>query len=230
MPVISAEPVQTNCYRVSFMVCNGLIENVIVTPDGLYSLSYIKNCQMVTNTGRILNIAQNRASPNKSYFLFDCSKDMSSKKERVYFFQIQYIKDITENDAYRIAVKHGFEGTVEEWLASLRGDPGKSAYELAVDCGFSGTEEEWLDSIRGIPGLSAYEVAVKNGFTGTEAEWLKSLKGDSGDPGKSAYELAKDHGYTGTEEEWLASIGDTTALKKDVDLIKDNLEWVPSMN
>lgn len=26
-------------------------------------------------------------------------------------------------DAYGVAVKNGFEGTVEEWLASLRGDP-----------------------------------------------------------------------------------------------------------
>ena len=33
-------------------------------------------------------------------------------------------------DAYGVAVKNGFEGTVEEWLESLKGekgDPGKSA-------------------------------------------------------------------------------------------------------
>ena len=27
-------------------------------------------------------------------------------------------------DAYTIAVMHGFEGTIEEWLASLKGEPG----------------------------------------------------------------------------------------------------------
>lgn len=46
--------------------------------------------------------------------------------------------------AYEIAVKDGFEGTEEEWLASL---DGKSAYELAVENGFEGTEEEWLESL-----------------------------------------------------------------------------------
>ena len=33
-----------------------------------------------------------------------------------------------------------------------QGPPGKSAYEIAVDSGFKGTEEEWLDSLRGEPG------------------------------------------------------------------------------
>lgn len=54
--------------------------------------------------------------------------------------------------------------------------PGKSAYEIAVDNGFEGTEEEWLASLRvTTPGKSAYEIAVDNGFEGTEAEWLESL-------------------------------------------------------
>lgn len=49
--------------------------------------------------------------------------------------------------AYEIAVKHGYEGTEEEWLESLRGDIGpigKSAYQSAVDNGFEGTEAEWV--------------------------------------------------------------------------------------
>lgn len=32
------------------------------------------------------------------------------------------------------------------------GEPGKSAYEIAVDNGFDGTEEEWLASLKGDPG------------------------------------------------------------------------------
>lgn len=32
------------------------------------------------------------------------------------------------------------------------GPPGKSAYDIAVDSGFQGTKEEWLDSLRGEPG------------------------------------------------------------------------------
>ena len=34
--------------------------------------------------------------------------------------------------AYGIAVKHGFKGTEEEWLASLRGEAGAKA-ELTYD-------------------------------------------------------------------------------------------------
>jgi hypothetical protein len=35
------------------------------------------------------------------------------------------VPGVIYSDAYTIAVKNGFDGTVEEWLASLKGDPGK---------------------------------------------------------------------------------------------------------
>lgn len=54
--------------------------------------------------------------------------------------------------AYEVAVSHGYQGTVEEWLASLKGVQGSSAYELAVSHGFQGTEEEWLSSLHGHDG------------------------------------------------------------------------------
>ena len=50
--------------------------------------------------------------------------------------------------AYDVAVQHGFQGTEEEWLASLKGDKGEkgySAYEIAVQHGYRGTEAQWLD-------------------------------------------------------------------------------------
>lgn len=56
---------------------------------------------------------------------------------------------------------------------------GLSAYEIALKNGFEGTEEEWLASLIGSNGLSAYEIAVKHGFKGTEKEWLESLQGTS---------------------------------------------------
>lgn len=40
--------------------------------------------------------------------------------------------------AYEIAVKHGFQGTEEEWLESL------TAFQMAKDAGFDGTFEEWV--------------------------------------------------------------------------------------
>jgi hypothetical protein len=115
--------------------------------------------------------------------------------------------------AYELAVKHGFEGTEEEWLnAIVRGEPGytpklgvdyfngESAYELAVKNGFKGTEKEWLASIvigkdgytpiKGVDyvdGLSAYEIAQKGGYKGTEAEWLASLNGKDGENGGAFY-------------------------------------------
>lgn len=52
--------------------------------------------------------------------------------------------------AYSIAVRNGFKGTEEEWLASLVGPEGKSAYEIAVEQGFNGTVEEWMEQIGGI--------------------------------------------------------------------------------
>lgn len=82
------------------------------------------------------------------------------------------------------------------------GKDGESAYEIAVKNGFEGTEEEWLESLKGEPGApgpagrdgkSAYAIALQEGFDGSEAEWLESLKGapgpagekgDKGDPGQ----------------------------------------------
>lgn len=112
--------------------------------------------------------------------------------------------------AYEIAVKHGYEGTEEEWIKSLTpkggaggGGNGKSAYELAVQEGYQGTLQEWLKSLVGKDGADAYEVAKKAGYTGSREEWLKTLIGATG---LSAYELAKAEGYEGSLTEWLASL------------------------
>lgn len=64
------------------------------------------------------------------------------------------------------------------------GTNGESAYELAVEKGYNGTLEEWLASLKGINGTngkSAYELAVEKGYNGTLDEWLTSLKGTDGD-------------------------------------------------
>lgn len=58
------------------------------------------------------------------------------------------------------------------------GAPGKSNYERAkVLDGFEGTEEEYLASLHGAPGESIYEMAVRKGFIGSEEAYLKSQKG-----------------------------------------------------
>lgn len=91
--------------------------------------------------------------------------------------------------AYQLAIIAGFEGTEEEWLASLQG---QSAYDLAVLVGgFEGSEEEWLASLQG---LSAYQVAVQNGFLGTEEEWLISLRAASNPDDYGVVDM--DYGFT----------------------------------
>lgn len=107
--------------------------------------------------------------------------------------------------AFELALAQGFEGTVDEWLASLKGadgaagvngthgqdgKDGKSAYRLALDAGFSGTLAQWLTSLNGTDG--------KNGRHGVD--------GLNGHDGKSAYDLARDAGYTGSLSEWLQSL------------------------
>ena len=212
MPIIGSEPIQKNYYRLTITMGGGIVDNILVTPDGLYSVYFIKEGRYYNATGRIPKIVIDYCNPNRSFILFDYSADRSACRERLYFSQVQLIKDVTPNSAYKIAVEHGFVGTVEDWLESLHGDPGKSAYDIAVECGFTGTKEEWLETIKGPKGddgRSAYQIAVAHGYTGTEAEWLESLKGKDGAPGKdglSAYELAVQHGYTGTEAEWLESL------------------------
>lgn len=49
--------------------------------------------------------------------------------------------------AYELAVQHGYDGTLEDWLQSLQG---KSAYEIAVEHGYTGTEEEWIGRLNSL--------------------------------------------------------------------------------
>ena len=123
---------------------------------------------------------------------------------------LEGLKGKDGKSAYEIAVKHGYQGTEEEWTKSLTpkggaggGSNGKSAYELAVENGFQGTLQEWLKSLVGKDGADAYEVAKKAGYTGSREEWLKTLIGATG---LSAYQLAKSEGYEGSLTEWIASL------------------------
>ena len=60
------------------------------------------------------------------------------------------------------------------------GKDGKSAYEIAVENGFDGTEEEWLDSLKGEPGTTVYsELSDKPSINGVILEGAKTF-GDLG--------------------------------------------------
>ena len=106
----------------------------------------------------------------------------------------------TAESAYDIAVRHGFVGTEEEWLESLKGEPGKDGASVTVDISddgywiINGVKSEvkavGIDGQYAAQGLSAYDIALLEGFDGTRAEWVASLvgekgdKGDQGDPGQ----------------------------------------------
>jgi hypothetical protein len=80
----------------------------------------------------------------------------------------------------------GGPGSFGRYKEALKGDPGESAYEVAVRNGFVGSENDWIAWLKGEggdPGDSDYDVAVAHGFAGNELVWLVSLIGQ---PGESA--------------------------------------------
>lgn len=112
--------------------------------------------------------------------------------------------------AYQVAVNNGYEGTEQEWLASLRGQDGANGQDGATPTLTIDFNGYWV--INGIPTQTIAEgtnghspiVAIENGYwtidgvnTGVVAE---------GTNGMSAYQIAVNYGYEGTEQEWLASL------------------------
>ena len=183
MSIISATPIEKTVFRLTITYGSGIIENIVVSNTGEYNIHYIRNGRAFNRIGKILNVISTGVNKT-SYILFEAKDDECNCKERIYFDYIQFIKDITPNDAYHIAVEHGFKGTVDEWLKSLHGDPGKDAYQIALSLGFMGSREEWLRSLigprgpigpRGLTGLSAYEAAKSEGYEGTEKELYEAL-------------------------------------------------------
>lgn len=119
--------------------------------------------------------------------------------------------------AYGVAVSLGFEGTVEEWLVSLRGgqgDPGKdgkSAYDYALEAGYEGTEETFREMLLG-NGKTAYEYAVEGGYNGTAAEFALKMAAEYAPKDHKHAEYAlQDHGHT----EYLEEIENHTHTAKE---------------
>ena len=160
--------------------------------------------------------------------------------------EIQKAAECFEGDsAYAVAVKNGYVGTEDAWLASLGGTiadikaigleagsapsanlggtPRNRIINLGIPKGDKG--EAGIQGIPGPTGLSAYDVAVANGFDGTKTDWLLAIKGEKGDvgpegpegkEGKSTYELSVDYGYSGSEREWLTGIVNDTELMSNL--------------
>lgn len=69
---------------------------------------------------------------------------------------------------------------------------GKSAYAIAVAHGFRGTEQEWLDSLKGLQGPQGEPGPKGDPFTYADftAEQLEALKGPKGDKGENGRDEA----------------------------------------
>lgn len=102
--------------------------------------------------------------------------------------------------AYETAVRLGYRGSEEDWIAAL-------PYTMAVALGYRGTKEEWLATL-------PYLMAVYEGYTGTSSRWLASLP----------YQLAVSLGYEGTEQEWLDSLQASVTAQG----VKDALGYTPA--
>lgn len=97
---------------------------------------------------------------------------------------LEGLKGDTGLSAYELAVKHGYQGTEEQFAKDIIP---KSNYERAKELeGFVGTEEDYLQSLHGAPGESIYDIAVRRGFVGSEQVYLDSQKGKDG---KDAYQV-----------------------------------------
>ena len=77
---------------------------------------------------------------------------------------------------------------------------GKSAYAIAVAHGFKGTEQEWLDSLKGLqgpqgePGLKGDPFTYAD-FTAEQLEGLKGPKGDKGEDGRDGASATADNAH-----------------------------------
>ena len=80
-------------------------------------------------------------------------------------------------DALEVTGIQGPKGDTGE-----KGEKGSSAYEVAVEEGFDGTVEEWLISLRGERGLKGDPFTFED-FTDEQLELLKGPKGDTGKQG-----------------------------------------------
>lgn len=86
----------------------------------------------------------------------------------------------------------------KETTISLIEGLGKSAYAIAVAHGFRGTEQEWLDSLKGLQGPQG-EPGPKGApfqyedFTPDQLEALKGPKGDKGEDGRDGTSATADN-------------------------------------
>ena len=114
-----------------------------------------------------------------------------------FMFYYNELLEIEGKSAYQIAVRNGFTGTEEEWVESIKGEPGEKG-----DTGEQGIQGEKGDTgEQGIQGVKG-----DTGSQGIQGE--KGEKGDKGDKGDSV--LASPKIYTRDEYNQLETKDNNT--------------------
>lgn len=122
------------------------------------------------------------------------------------------------DSAYENWLSLGNEGTIKDFIDSLKGKngkDGKSAYESWISLGYSGKE---IDFIKWLKGKSAYELWLDDGNDGTEQDFIKWIKG------KSAYELWIDDGNEGSESDFISNISNAVQSGAKINSIETRLK------
>ena len=109
-----------------------------------------------------------------------------------------FIKGADGKSAYELAVEQGYEGTIAEWLASLKGERGEQG--IQGERGEQGIQgERGEQGIQGIQGETGPKGDTGEPFTYSDftEEQLAALKGAKGDTGEQGIQGVKgDDGYT----------------------------------
>ncbi|MGM9647248.1 MAG: phage tail protein [Eubacteriales bacterium] len=112
-----------------------------------------------------------------------------------------------------VALNKEYEEKLSE-SGDLKGESGKSAYQTAVENGFEGSEEEWLESLKGEPGAKGENGA--NGSDGISCthSWDGTVLSVTSASGTSSADLKGEKGEKG--EKGDPGIIDTAALKQEI--------------
>jgi hypothetical protein len=100
--------------------------------------------------------------------------------------------------AYEIAVKHGFVGSEEEWLKSLKGEPGKAADALTVN------KKRPVD---GNISVNGSDINVRAGVSKTVAEAIEEISSTQQESGLKVSDIVNDLTTGGSKKVLSAEMG-----------------------
>jgi hypothetical protein len=100
--------------------------------------------------------------------------------------------------AYEIAVKHGFVGSEEEWLKSLKGEPGKAADALTVN------KKRPVD---GNISVNGSDINIRAGVSKTVAEAIEEISSTQQETGLKVSDIVNDLTTGGDKKVLSAEMG-----------------------